>query len=231
MKPEDGLIDASVEAIKPAMHSKSSIETCETRDGLGAINDPVAELVIWQRRLPDCFRDWIDAVDVSTLPEVRILVDPSDLRPALEPLLDECCLAKGRMRDLLIEDVDSLVHTFADVTDSDVVDVRLERIEHDACWKFHRDSVEARLVTSYRGPATEWVPISHSEQALHEQKDFNGPLERLGDHDVALFKGSCAGPENGIVHRSPPINGTGLTRLLLCLNKRSIVSPDLWKRT
>ena len=109
-----------------------------------------------------------------------------------------------------------------------MVDVRLERISHDSCWKFHRDCVEARLLTTYCGSATEWVQPIHAEQALREQKSYNGPLERLRVHDVAIFKGNRAGPNSGIVHRSPPIVGTGQTRLLLCLNKRSVASPEPW---
>ena len=206
----------------------SGIETCDTRDGLAAIEDPDTQLVIWRRSLPLGLRDWIDRREAANLPEIRILVEPVDLRSALEPLLDECGLAAGDMRDLLVEDIGDLVDAFADITRCGPVDVRLERVDHDACWKFHRDSVETRLVTTYRGPTTEWVQMAHAERALQEQTRYWGPLERLGDHDVALFKGSCAGPNSGIVHRSPPIAGTGRTRLVLCLNKRTIVSPDPW---
>ncbi len=206
----------------------SGVRAVDTLDGLATINEPTTELVIWQRSLPLCFRDWIDRLDAVTLPHIRILVEPGDLRCALVPLLDACGLVQSDMRDLLVEDIDDLVSAFADITRSDRVDVRLERVDHDACWKFHRDTVEARLVATYRGPTTEWVHMAHAEKAMAEQRDFDGPLERLGDHDVALFKGNRAGPNRGIVHRSPPIAGTGLTRLFLCLNKRTVVSPDPW---
>ena len=111
---------------------------------------------------------------------------------------------------------------------SDLVDVRLERVSHDSCWKFHRDFVEARLLTTYRGPGTEWVQPIHAERALRAQKRFKGPLEHVRGNDVALFKGNCAGPGSGIVHRSPPIAGTGCTRLLLALNRQSAASPEPW---
>ena len=137
----------------------------------------------------------------------------------------------GDMRNLLLSDVDDLVSAFARITQSDLVDVRLECVSHDACWKFHRDCVEARMLTTYRGPATEWVRPIHAKRALREQKRFKGPVEHLRVHDVAIFKGSCAGEGSGIVHRSPPIAGTGGTRLLLCLNKPSDASPEPWSET
>ena len=148
----------------------------------------------------------------------------------MEPLLNECGLPKGKMRALLVSDVDNLVSAFARVARTDLVDVRLESVSGDACWRFHRDCVAARLLTTYHGPATEWVRPRHAEAALRAQKLFKGPIEHLRAHDVAIFKGSRAGPASGIVHRSPPIAGTGRRRLLLCLNKPSDASPEPWHK-
>ena len=208
----------------------AGIETCNAAEGLAAINKPDMELVIWRRALPLCLQTWLEGMLASRLPDLRVLVRPGDLRRAVEPHLDDCGMPPGDIRDLLVGDVDNLVSAFSKVAHTDLVDVRLERISHDACWKFHRDCVEARLLTTYRGPATEWVEPIHAERALREQKRFTGPVEHLRINDVAIFKGSCAGPSSGIVHRSPPIAGTGRTRLLLCLNKRSGASPEPWPR-
>ena len=206
----------------------NGISVCRTRVGLASIKDPDTELVIWQRSLDPILQDWINKMDSASLPDLRILAKPDEFRPALESLLDACDFRTGDMRDRLVADVNDLVIAFANIIRGDYVDVRLESVSHDACWKFHRDYVETRLVTTYRGPATEWVRHAHAEQAMHEQREFDGPLEHFGKGDVAIFKGSCASANRGIVHRSPPIAGTGLTRLLLCLNQRTDTSPDPW---
>lgn len=200
------------------------IMACDTMSGLAAINDPGTALVIWQRKPLPVFEEWLDRIDVWNLPDLRILIEPDQLRQALEPLLDECEMPAGDMRDLLVDDVHELVLGFADILGSDLVDVRLERVSHDACWRFHRDNVEARLITTYRGPTTEWVQSEYAERAVQEQLDYAGRIERFNRFDVAIFKGSCAG--SGIVHRSPAIKGSGKTRLLLCLNKRTASSPE-----
>ena len=198
-------------------------------DGLAAIGAPSTELVIWKRALPHQLRDWLDQIPVRALPDLRLLIKLDELRPALEPLLNQCGIRAGDMRDLLIADIAKLIQVFSRITAKARVDVRLERVDDDACWKFHRDSVDARLLTTYRGPTTEWVQPEHGERAILEQQSFTGPLERLGAHDVALFKGTqAAGTGRGIVHRSPPIVGTGCTRLLLCLNEPTKASPDPW---
>ncbi|NJO54364.1 MAG: DUF1826 domain-containing protein [Bacteroidales bacterium] len=201
---------------------------CETTAGLGAINRPGVTMAIWRRSLPLCLGGWIGRLDPTTLPDLRILVRPTDLRRALLPFLADVGGAGRPMRDLLVGDVDTLVRTFSDIAGCDHVDVRLERITDDACWKFHRDSVDVRLLTTYRGPATEWVTPGYAEQALREQKGYAGPIERLQAHDVAVFKGRNGDPQDGIVHRSPAIADQGIVRWLLCLNKPTRVSPAPW---
>ena len=226
------MLTQKAEVIPPAYGSTASretgIRTCGSISGLAAIGAPSTELVIWKRALPSQLRDWLNQIPVPVLPDLRLLIKPNELRPALEPLLNQCGMQAGDMRDLLITDIAKLIQVFSRITAKARVDVRLERVDDDACWKFHRDSVDARLITTYRGPTTEWVKPSHGERAIREQKEFSGPLERLGAHDVAIFKGARASTGNGIVHRSPPIAGTGCTRLLLCVNQPSAASPNPW---
>ena len=135
----------------------------------------------------------------------------------------------GAMRDAFLDDVIRITELFMRTMETDVVDIRLEAIGHDSCWKFHRDQVPARLLTTYRGPGTEWVHPQDGDTAIAEQKSFPGPIENLPTHHVGLFKGGLAEDGTGIVHRSPPIIGTGVSRLLLCLNLPSRISPELWR--
>lgn len=202
-----------------------SIVICNSAEALSAITHRDIELVIWRRAVPTGFRRWIEGMDPAYWPDLRIASQYQNLKRTLQPHLDSSGMPADDMRDFLIEDIERLASIYSSVTGEDLVDVRLERVQDDACSKFHRDCVQARLLTTYCGPATEWVQPAHAQQALNEQKQYRGPLEHLEPFDVAIFKGSCAGPGSGIVHRSPPISGTGHTRLLLCLNKLSGISP------
>ena len=192
-------------------------------DGVEDVAETLQELWISYNLLPNM-------KGVEKLPKLRVLIKPSDLRRAIEPHLNACGMASGEMRNLLIDDIENLVFTYANITASSLIDVRLERVNNNACWKFHRDFVDTRLVTTYLGPTTEWVQPAHAAQALREQKRFQGPMEDIALHNVAIFKGndSSTQSDSGIVHRSPPISGTGYTRLLLCLNEQSPASPDTW---
>jgi len=197
-------------------------------DLLSRTHDPAVELVIWERSLATGLAHWLDTLPSHQVPDGRVLVRETELLPAMTAILDASGTPRGKMCDALLQDVLALAALFMAVMNSEVVDIRLEAIRHDACWKFHRDCVAARLLTTYRGPGTEWVLPRDSNAALAGQKSYQGPLERFPPHAVGLFKGSCAQPASGIVHRSPPIAGTGATRLLLCLNLPSAASPEHW---
>ncbi|MFO7481827.1 DUF1826 domain-containing protein [Oceanibaculum nanhaiense] len=201
---------------------------CRDSEGLSAITRPGTALVIWRRSLPSGLTEWLAAQDAERLPHSRLLVRTADARRAVSSVMEQADLPAGPVRDWLIGDIEALVQAFADITASESVDIRLEAVSHDSCWKFHRDYVPVRLLTTYRGPATEWVDPAHADAAMQAQKDYEGPIERLEVGDVAIFKGKMAGDADGIVHRSPPVAGTGQTRLLLCLNTPSDVSPEPW---
>ena len=224
----EGTISQEMEATDTPDASAAGIKTCVKIDGLDAIKQSGTELVIWQRTLPSSFKEWIKKLTPSSLPSLRIFVAPDNVLSALEPMLDERGLPNDNMRELMIRDITDLVSIFSRITQSERVDLRLQHINNDSCWRFHIDNVEARLLTTYLGATTEWVQPAYAEKAINEQKEYSGPLERLSTDDVAVFKGKSAAAVNGIVHRSPPIKGTGESRLLLCLNKQSEVSPDPW---
>ncbi|WP_425406206.1 DUF1826 domain-containing protein [Hwanghaeella sp.] len=203
--------------------------TCDTRTGLGRITRPEVDLVVWRRSLPPAFTDWIQRVHFSLLPSFRILARADIFPEALGVFLDRHGMPHGEMRDFLIDDIHGLALAFSGITGDDLVDMRLERIHHDACWKFHRDCVALRLLTTYRGPATQWVRHDRASEAIREQLAYSGPVETLQRHDVAVFKGNAQDKERGVVHRSPPVSKSGETRLLLCLNTASDMSPEEWR--
>lgn len=190
-----------------------------TIDALAAIAHPDVQLAVWRRMLAPSLAAWIDALSPNALPALHTVVPPGALAHCLVRALDVCGMPTGAMRARFIEDVTRLAAAFARIVGTAEINLRLESVADDACWKFHRDCVDARLVTTYRGPATEWVTLENADAAIAMQTGYAGPIKRLDPHDVALFKGSCAGQGQGIVHRSPPIAGTGIVRLLLVLNK------------
>lgn len=208
--------------------SPCKIYETKTQQGLESISNPATQLVVWERSISSNLDVWLQNLHPSHLPSLRVLVEPSKFRTAVRLKLGRHIKSDQVLWDLFIEDVESLVFTYAKITSAKLVDVRLEKINDNACCKFHRDFVKTRLLTTYRGPNTEWIRPEYSEQAICQQKHYIGPIEKLPTYGVLIFRGNVGKIETGIVHRSPPIENTGHNRLLLCLNEESETSPGQW---
>lgn len=86
---------------------------------------------------------------------------------------------------------------------------RLEAVDGDACRKFHADYTDLSLVSTYAGPGTD----------ICRTPADDAPVHRIGTGDVALFKGKLfPGAPPVLLHRSPPIEGTGDRRVVLVLD-------------
>jgi len=185
-------------------------------------------MAIWAREAPSPLKNWLGLVSRAWLPHGRVLIAPDEAEAALKVMLSDAGASVRAGAQPFIDDASGVVLHFAEIAGSDLVDVRLEAVTHDGCWKFHRDCVPFRLITTYIGPGTEYVDPADAGRALDDQRDYAGPLNRVPAYGVAVFKGSSGPSGMGVVHRSPPIAGRGLHRLVLCVNAPSSTSPVRW---
>lgn len=89
---------------------------------------------------------------------------------------------------------------------------RLDIISTNACRKFHVDAIRARLICTYRGTGTQ---LGHARPGTEP-----GQVMTVATGAPLLLRGSLwpADPAAGLLHRSPPIEGSGETRLVLVLD-------------
>ena len=113
---------------------------------------------------------------------------------------------------MLIEDASALASIFANVMDSAYVRLRFDVVETNACRKFHIDAVKARLVCTYRGTGTQY--------GLSENGHDPAQILTVPTGAPIILRGTRwpETPVSGMLHRSPPIAGTGETRLLLVVD-------------
>ncbi|MDX1755283.1 MAG: DUF1826 domain-containing protein [Marinobacter sp.] len=114
-----------------------------------------------------------------------------------------------------LADVDRLIDMYRCLFEPAAVGLRLHVLDGTMCPRFHVDRVPVRLLCTYQGPGTEWLP----ESAVNRPAG-PGPLPAQGANDhqkrrvptaaVALLKGEAwVGNEGrGLVHRSPAPDGT-----------------------
>lgn len=197
----------------------SSVAEGHAQPVLMRLREPEISLAIWHRKRPHGIASWLDALSPEQLPEGR-LVGPAACIPArLTALCSHAGLADSPARQDLVADISFLALAFANLAGAREIDLRLEAIDHNACWRFHRDHVGLRLNATYRGPGTQWLPPEHAKRALKAQHRYSGPLNEMPAFAVGVFKGVTRAGEAAVVHRSPPVEGTGQTRLFLCLTE------------
>ena len=164
---------------------------------------------------------WLATLPEAQLPLCQLELQPADTLARLQAAFDASGTPRGVMQQALLHDISLLVGHFADIVGCTSVRLRLDAISTDACRRWHRDCVPLRLITTYRGPGTEWLPPAQGAAAMAQPDEDMAGSEQLAPFDVALFKGcGWAGIDHdtGIVHRSPRIAGLGVTRLVLVLN-------------
>ena len=185
---------------------------------LGAILDPAISLAIWRRQLSSPLADFIAHADLANFSGLRLTVALSDMPQMLSEALQSAGMS-ALGASVLGTDIVHLARLYADAVDHDRLDVRLDRITGNACHKFHADYVRARLISTYRGPATQWLEQGAGSDFQATGRVPEDAIRSLETGDVALLKGRLWSPEDALVHRSPPIAGSGEDRLLLVINQ------------
>ena len=147
-------------------------------------------------------------------PELAIseVIKPEEIKNILIQEIDSsqevACLSK---------DISEIVKIFCMLFNVKSVWLRLDAIDKPMCPRFHSDYVDCRTVTTYVGPATQWLPhqlvdrtkLGHGNNGQPDEKSGlfinKTDIEQLNTGDIALLKGeSWDGNDGaGLVHRSP----------------------------
>ena len=121
-------------------------------------------------------------------------------------------------QEQLVEDIYLLSDMLTCMFDCQHVGLRLTPMEKAMCPKFHVDQIPVRLVCTYLGQGTQWIPRENG--AVAGEEDLSAiHIQQVTAYDVALLKGS-AWPEQehmGTLHRSCPMEA-GEKRVLLTLD-------------
>jgi hypothetical protein len=214
-------------ALLNAVLSKSQQAVFANTPGcLASIYQPEVTLSVWQRQLRvDLLKECQKLLDKNEFNGFGLSCPVKDLAP-LRRTLAELGDSPALARDILY-----LVDMFSCLFDIDTVGIRLTVLDRAMCPKFHVDRVACRLITSYVGVGTEWLPHHIADRsklgaASKGIDDANSGLypspnaiQRINTGEVALLKGeSWEGNEGaGLIHRSPALF-QGQQRLLLTLD-------------
>ena len=203
----------------------------ENPDSLTSIGATGVQLVVVDR--PVIGQTLVDEAEIASFGPLDVDRDVPARRDQGDhvPIFPE--LAGMSFARELERDIRDLCERFARVASRDSVHVSLQILHHDGCCKWHVDRVGLRLLSTYCGPATEWaLPGGVDRTALGcscgSIEEANArivfderAIRRAGPGQLLLCKGDAFPGEEGrgLVHRSPPLAGSGRWRLLLRIDE------------
>ena len=159
----------------------------------------------------------------------RVRLDVAELN--VEPLL--VSIPNNEDRAFLQDDIIEMAYQLAALLDCRHLDAQLYTQRSDGCRKIHSDNVPLRIMCTYAGPGTDWLPESDlvrenlgpseldAEIANRRVIRKGARLRRCNVGDILILKGERY-PGNaglGAAHRSPPLEADGATRLVLKIDQ------------
>jgi hypothetical protein len=201
-------------------------ETGGTADALTKIYQDHTNMVVWERQ---------SSISVTTecqalLAGKRFAGHSATFSPTKLKYLNEIIPDLAPYPQLKA-DIRLLAEMFSYLFGLETIGLRLTALTSSMCPRFHVDRVPCRLITTYVGTGTEWLPndsvdrskLGAASNGLSDAQSgvYSSPqaIQSLHPGDVALLKGEAwEGNEGaGLVHRSPAVD-PGQQRLLLTLD-------------
>lgn len=212
---------AAARLAPPQLDPPAGLHSTAVMSGLDRILEDGVEGVIWERSLPGPVQVALDAWSIGGLEPVRLCVPSSRRTAEIAAVLDAWAGPAPDVRRWLAADIAQLAGRVAQILSASRLLVRIEPVRDDACRKFHKDAVSARLICTYQGPGTEYGEVARlGDQPPHPLRAPTGA--------ALLLKGKLwSGDQSPVlVHRSPPIEATGETRLVVVVDEAPDDLPD-----
>ncbi len=225
MMPDAALASADSICIPADLSNRRLVASDQDPAVLADVYRENVNLAIWERRLSNEVIS--DALAILAAPcgfERSLTVSTQAAEQSVAGVLPLPVEA-------LAKDIAEVVEMFCCLFELERVGLRLAILDRAMCPRFHVDNVPCRLLTTYQGPATQWLPhdcvdrskLGRGSNGLSDQQ--SGLFEREQDirqmqcGDVALLKGELweGNEQAGLVHRSPMVE-QGCHRLVLTLD-------------
>ncbi len=144
----------------------------------------------------------------------------SSLKDYFDNNLSEC--------SSLFEDISEILRLFERTTKASSFRLLLSTVSTNMCRKFHTDINNVRLLCTYIGPGTLWLPDDAVDpKSLHPRKELvidEQKIQQVATGDVVLLKGALYPDANPILHRSPSIEEQGEKRILLRIDTNEFLN-------
>jgi len=181
---------------------------------LAAIYDRDVEMVSIAReapgRLPDLARRLFSERMEIQEQWIQHRSDRCATARALAAVIDASAIPAGEV-ELMAHEVLAACDALTALLGCEAVGVRVSTLRRPMCPRFHVDRIPCRMLITFDGPATEWIPAHEVDQALLADRGTDavpvksgGSIRQVDTGSWSLLKGGAwADQFNGVVHRSP----------------------------
>ena len=185
---------------------------------LNEIHQKEKNISIYRREI-DFIKSEISGLESNQF-EYRESGDKNELLNSLEnelgKLLDE--------NSQLLSDIKECLEIFSTISKAKAFRLLLATVNTNMCRRFHIDVNDLRLLCTYSGPGTIWLPDEIvNRKSLHSGKENDdivkdsSKIQQANTGYIVILKGAVYPAEGtkAIAHRSPTIEESGKCRLLL----------------
>ncbi|TVR80640.1 MAG: DUF1826 domain-containing protein [Saprospirales bacterium] len=136
---------------------------------------------------------------------------------------------------LILNDICSLLELFKEITQGEYFKLLLATVNTNMCRRFHTDLNDLRLLCTYSGPGTLWLEDDNVDRLALNNGGNNesividkNRIKHAETGHVVVLKGALYGKvgTRAIVHRSPTIEESGESRLLLRIDSDQFLNFD-----
>ncbi len=188
----------------------------ENDRGLNEIHKKSKNIAIRKRNI-SAIRQEIDLI-VSQEIEYRTSGSKKEIIGSLSSYFTENLNSSHRV----FEDIVHLLHKYEQLTEATSFRLSFATVNTNMCRRFHTDINTLRMLCTYYGPGTLWLPNEAINMKAYHSGDNNSEIvsdqlmiQQAHTGDIVILKGALYPDANPILHRSPTIEENGENRLLL----------------
>ena len=165
-----------------------------------------SKLMIYERNAPQgsvsFFKNLIK-IDFSVNAEISKFDTKNNIKSALSDVLS-FEIKSSIFYEIWINDITHVCEIFCDIQNTSSISMWIG--SKRGCKRFHIDNVPQRLLVTYSGEGTEWLPDTAADKSAYlngepNEKILKFPQKKqfVNEWDIAIFKGGS----EGLLHRTP----------------------------
>ena len=195
-------------------------------DVLESMSCPSVDLSLWQRPPQALIEKELKTLKADSLPHTRFRTTPDTFDRDIEALFKHQSLNTNHFTNFR-SDLSQLMRRFSRLSRTKDLCFRLFTTNKNDCKRFHLDRVNLRLICTYQGTGTEWLTGAQVDREAQLAGEPNSSIMRFGSPQqletywVGIMRGDPKNLGQGLIHRSPTIEGSDQVRIVFSLDQQA----------